>query len=133
MYTFIKRAFMYPSFLTFDMETREISHERRLPTNTPLQALVTLNDPVYHEAAQALGQSMFANIMAKDQSSAIRYGFKKVVSREPDANELKRLEIALYEISKDIKDSDLAPNLRVGAKWTAMASVLLNLDIALTR
>ena len=36
IYTFVKRAFMYPSFLTFDMETRELSHQRRMPTNTPL-------------------------------------------------------------------------------------------------
>lgn len=137
IYTFIKRAFMYPSFLTFDMETREISHERRLPTNTPLQALVTLNDPVYHEAAQALGKLMQAELVQQNdqqnEPKALAFGFKQVVSREPTQDELNSLQFALNSISEDIARSDLAPPIHSDSKWTAVASILLNLDSALTR
>ena len=56
IYTFVKRTSGYPSFLTFDASDRDTSLPRRIPTNTPLQALVTLNDPVYQEAAQSLAK-----------------------------------------------------------------------------
>jgi hypothetical protein len=52
IYTFVKRTSGYPSFLIFDASDRATSLPRRIPTNTPLQALVTLNDPVYEEAAE---------------------------------------------------------------------------------
>jgi xanthine/CO dehydrogenase XdhC/CoxF family maturation factor len=54
IYTYIKRTSGYPSFLTFDASDHDVSLARRIPTNTPLQALVTLNDPVYEEASEAL-------------------------------------------------------------------------------
>lgn len=127
VYTFIKRAFMYPSFLTFDMETREVAHQRRFPTNTPLQALVTLNDPVYHEAAQALGKKMqqFSSF-----ETAINYGFKQVLSRLPNAQELSSLKTAYIEIEHELNKQ---PASTVDDKWTAVGSILLNLDDALTR
>ncbi|WP_111979567.1 PSD1 and planctomycete cytochrome C domain-containing protein [Algibacillus agarilyticus] len=139
IYTFVKRAFMYPSFLTFDMETREFSHERRIATNTPLQALVTLNDPVYHEAAQALGKLM-QDKAASSIDSAIELGFKRVLSRQPNKNELASLNDALNEIQLQLK-TELADkteqtkqaNTLSSGSWTAMASILLNLDDALTR
>ena len=62
IYTFIKRTSGYPSFLTFDASDRDTSLPRRIPTNTPLQALVTLNDPVYQEAARALAQRVVKEI-----------------------------------------------------------------------
>ena len=58
IYTYIKRTSGYPSFLTFDASDHDTSLARRIPTNTPLQALVTLNDPVYQEASEALAQRM---------------------------------------------------------------------------
>ena len=58
LYTFLKRTSPYPAMLTFDAPTREFCTVRRISTNTPLQALVTLNDPVYVEAAQALARRM---------------------------------------------------------------------------
>ena len=54
IYTYIKRTSGYPSFLTFDASDHDTSLARRIPTNTPLQALVTLNDPVYYEASEGL-------------------------------------------------------------------------------
>jgi hypothetical protein len=133
IYTFVKRAFMYPSFLTFDMETREISHQRRLPTNTPLQALVTLNDPVYHEAAQALGKLMMAQAETDDNEQAIRSGFKRVISRLPRQQETESLLFALQKVSEQIQLDGIPANDAEASKWTAMASILLNLDDALTR
>jgi hypothetical protein len=56
VYTFLKRTSPYPSFISFDAGSREVCLSRRIVTNTPLQALVTLNDPVYVEAAQVLGK-----------------------------------------------------------------------------
>jgi hypothetical protein len=87
---FIKRTATYPSFVTFDAADRQLSTPRRIPTNTPLQALVTLNDPVYHQAAQAL-----AARMAKAPQSAghdaidsrLDYGARLVLSRDLTAAE----------------------------------------------
>src|SRR5690606_28966627 len=56
IYTFLKRTSPYPSFITFDAASREVCLSRRIVTNTPLQALVTLNDPVYLEAAYYLAE-----------------------------------------------------------------------------
>lgn len=133
VYTFVKRAFMYPSFLTFDMETREFSHERRIPTNTPLQALVTLNDPVYHEAAQHLGSLMQQQAKNQDTQNALVYGFKRVTSRAPNHQELSSLELALSEINHQIDSTGSIDKKAFDSKWTAIASILLNLDAALTR
>ena len=62
VYTFIKRTATYPSFVTFDAADRQLSVPRRIPTNTPLQALVTLNDPVYQQAAEALARRMVKEV-----------------------------------------------------------------------
>src|SRR5262249_9842315 len=58
IYTYEKRSAPYPSYVTFDGPDHVVSMVRRIPTNTPLQALVTLNDPVYEEAAEALAERM---------------------------------------------------------------------------
>ena len=58
LYTFWRRSSPYPSFISFDSPSRELCVSRRINTNTPLQALTTLNDTVYVEAARALGQLM---------------------------------------------------------------------------
>lgn len=119
IYTFIKRTATYPSFVTFDAADRQLSTPRRIPTNTPLQALVTLNDPVYHQAAQAL-----AARMAKAPpwtghdaiESRLDYGARLVLSRDLTAEEVVPLR-KLYQ----------------SAGPEAVASALLNLDAALTR
>ena len=67
IYTFVKRTSGYPSFLIFDGSDRATSLARRIPTNTPLQALVTLNDPVYDEAAQALAMRVTRDVGIKSQ------------------------------------------------------------------
>lgn len=80
LYTYWKRTAPYPSMVTFDSPSREFCQLRRLRTNTPLQALVTLNDPVYMEAAQKLADYM----QEKGQSpeAQIRAGFRQIMLRD---------------------------------------------------
>jgi mono/diheme cytochrome c family protein len=115
VYTYIKRTALYPSFLTFDAADRQLSAPRRLPTNTPLQALVTLNDPVYQEAAQALAARM-GREGGKTIPSQLDFGARAVLSRDLSATE-----------------RDVLNKLYQKAGMTAVASALLNLDAALTR
>jgi hypothetical protein len=135
IYTYIKRTSGYPSFLTFDASDHDTSLARRIPTNTPLQALVTLNDPVYYEASQALARRMMAE--RKTLNARIIYGARLVLSRDPTDRELTALR-ALFE--KAVAMPALQPaaakmnnDPRELTAFTSVASVLINLDAALTR
>jgi Protein of unknown function (DUF1553)/Protein of unknown function (DUF1549)/Planctomycete cytochrome C len=139
IYTYIKRTSGYPSFLTFDASDHDTSLARRIPTNTPLQALVTLNDPVYAEASEALAGRMIkasANLDAR-----LQYGAHLVLSRDLTENELATLR-RLFAKASDTRQR--ARVIRVSAQlkenpgkersaMSAVAGVLLNLDAALTR
>lgn len=114
LYTFVKRTAMYPSFMTFDAADRQLSVPRRLPTNTPLQALVTLNDPVYQEVAEALGARM--NRQPGSLDAKLDVGAHWVLSRALSAGE-----------------QGVLTKLYRAEGMTAVASALLNLDAALTR
>jgi hypothetical protein len=139
IYTYIKRTAGYPSFLTFDASDHDTSLARRIPTNTPLQALVTLNDPVYAEASEALTRRMIKASANLDER--IQYGARLVLSRDLTENELAtmrrlyaklsgaREEARLVRASAEIKDNSRKNQLAM----TAVAGVLLNLDAALTR
>jgi len=158
IYTFVKRTSGYPSFLTFDASDRDTSLPRRIPTNTPLQALVTLNDPVYQEAAEALAKRILRE--AKPQKTAdhhtdamrdarLIYATRLVLSRNPTPAELTTLRTffqktfshsdrpALKEVNLKMGGMTLATEDTDGdtelQKYTAVASLLLNLDAALTR
>jgi hypothetical protein len=156
VYTFVKRTSGYPSFLTFDASDRDTSLPRRIPTNTPLQALVTLNDPVYQEAARALGERVMretAHIRSGAATSddilqlRIRYEARLVLSRDPTPSELPVL-VSLYERALDPHARRVNANLVVSKNssgkaalisdhdlnaLSAVASVLFNLDAALNR
>ena len=126
---------------TFDAPNREVCTVRRDRTNTPLQALVTLNDPVYVEAAQSLSRKMFSSGEATvDQ---LKSGFELCLSRPPTQEELDRLvnlfdqvraryaedaelarKMATDPIGPAPKDSDLVDL----AALTVAGNVLLNLD-----
>ena len=129
IYTFIKRAYTYPSFLTFDMDARAISHSRRRPTNTPLQALVTLNDPVFVEAAEAFAGNMLKikNGERLNEGDTIQWAAQRVVSRPLNTDELNLATAALASFQQD------AGTENPMQAWTALASVLLNIDAALVR
>jgi hypothetical protein len=135
IYTYIKRTSGYPSFLTFDASDHDTSLARRIPTNTPLQALVTLNDPVYYEASESLAKRMIAEQRSVD--ARIKYGARLVLSRDPTDGEIAALR-ALFQ--KTVAAPALQPiaatvqgNSRELTAMTAVASVLINLDAALTR
>ena len=128
IYTYLRRTALYPSFVTFDAADHVVSLPRRIVTNTPLQALVTLNDPVYQEADQALARRMLA---LKDQSLAGRLNFatRCVLSRDLTAVEMTTLE-KFYNNARQPPDG--APPGEQAA-YAAVAGVLFNLDAALTR
>jgi hypothetical protein len=141
IYTYIKRTSGYPSFLTFDESEHDVSLARRIPTNTPLQALVTLNDPVYQEASEALALRMMKETDALD--GRLEYGARLVLSRNPTDGEMVTLR-GLYE--EALTASSAPRRVKVAASasaknspgkelaaLTAVASVLFNLDAALTR
>jgi hypothetical protein len=135
IYTYIKRTSGYPSFLTFDASDHDTSLARRIPTNTPLQALVTLNDPVYYEAAEALAQRMMAEQQSID--ARIKYGARLVLSRDPTDEEIVALR-ALFQKAASVSTLQSVAatghrNSRELTAMTAVASVLINLDASLTR
>jgi hypothetical protein len=147
LYTEWRRTSPYPSMATFDAPNREVCTLRRNRTNTPLQALVTMNDPVYVEAAQALARRMNEGDAATPKEKA-RRGFRRVLARTPSEKELQRL-LALHEealaVYKDDpkKAAEMATN-PIGpvpsgadvadlAAWTTVAGVLLNLDETLMK
>jgi len=141
LYTEWRRSNPYPSMLTFDAPNREVCTVRRNRTNTPLQALVTLNDPVYVEAAQALGRRMATS--GKTSAEKASAGFKACLVRDPSEAEVLRL-VELYEENhaEFARDRDKAQKLATmplgplptgtdvveAAAWTSVANVLLNLD-----
>ena len=139
IYTYIKRTSGYPSFLTFDASDHDVSLARRLPTNTPLQALVTLNDPVYQEASEALAKRLMKATNALE--GQLRYGARLVLSRDPTDGELAILRglfkaaLTAPAASKDGKSDGRTKGTsgKELAALTAVASVLFNLDAALTR
>lgn len=130
LYTFWKRTSAYPSFLTFDAPTRDVCSLRRQPTNTPLQALVLMNDPVYDEAARALAVRMRRDAGEKSDVTAwISRGWQLVTGRTPDADDLAALR-HLYDDALRLAIDRPAPAMEALA---AVASALLNLDAALTK
>ena len=150
LYTFIRRSAAYPSFMTFDATSREFCTVRRVRTNTPLQALTTLNDEAFFEAARALAARLLREAPGSAQASkpaATRatYAFRLVAARAPSGEELDRI-VASYErhVERFRKEPDAAPRVIKGyavagvepaeqAAWTLVANALLNLDEALTK
>ncbi|MFM7316253.1 MAG: DUF1553 domain-containing protein [bacterium] len=147
LYTFWRRTVPNPSMATFDAPSREVCSIRRIGSNTPLQAYVTLNDPVFVEAAQALGRRIIAEGGASIDER-LKYGYKLATAREiqPErlavlrqlyADELKRYE-ADASAAKLLAESQLgALPAKVtpaeAAAMTVIGNVLLNLDSVLTK
>jgi hypothetical protein len=144
LYTFIRRTSPYPSWSTFDAPTREFCTVRRVRTNTPLQALTTLNDPAFFEAAQALARRMVQDI-GPDPASRATYGFRRCLTRRPTAPELDRIlgyyRQELQRFQNDPKAASEVTGAQAGtnsnlpklAAWTMVSNVLLNLDETITK
>lgn len=122
--------------IAFDAPNRLICNTRRVSTNTPLQALVTMNDPVYLECASALANRMLeqSGDSVKDK---IRFGWRQVLGQSPSPQDLtdlvKLYESALttYEANPDLtKSLDAEPEV---AALTLVANTLLNMDSFLTK
>ncbi|MEX2262579.1 MAG: DUF1553 domain-containing protein [Bryobacteraceae bacterium] len=147
MYTFWKRTSPPPSLATFDAPDREKCTARRARTNTPLQALVLLNDPTYVEAARALAQRMILET-GRNPGSRIRHGFRLATARKPESREVQVLrdlaerQEAVYARNPEaanellgVGESKFDPKLEPAelAAWTTVASAILNLDETITK
>ncbi len=105
IYTFWRRTVPYPSLLAFDAMSREMCTSRRIRTNTPLQALVTLNDPVYVEAATALAERM-GDEGGSSVEGRIRHGYRRALLSDPSAETMDSLR-DLYERALDEYRNDM--------------------------
>lgn len=147
MYTFWKRALPFPSMLTFDAPTAEFSCTRRTRSNTPLQALTTLNEKTFVEAAQAMGLRVYKEGGSDDRSRAI-YAFRLCAGRVPSEAELKsvlsfwdeqhryfedRTAAALTVALSDPKQIPADANLHKVAAWAMVSRAILNLDESITK
>ena len=144
-YTFWKRAMPPPQMTIFDAPTRESCTSRRERTNTPVQALLMMNESQYFESARHLAQQVLAT---PDQSEAERLGiaFESITSQLPDAEEQADLRVGLEgfrSIYRDEVDAARAmtPDLTLAsdaqrielAAFTMVVNSLFNLDAAKTR
>jgi hypothetical protein len=147
LYTFWRRTMPPPSMTTFDAPSRESCTLRRIPTNTPLQAFVTMNDPVFVECAQALARRMMRE-GGEDVAARVRFGLRLCLGRSPSDEQVTTLvhlyekEMANYQANKEAAEK--LATLPLGplpekceapdtAAYTVVANVLLNLDAFLTK
>ncbi|HMV85549.1 MAG TPA: DUF1549 and DUF1553 domain-containing protein [Blastocatellia bacterium] len=147
MYTFWKRSVPYPSLSVFDAPNADMACTRRIRSNSPLQALTTLNDAAFLEAAQALAMRLWKE-GGNDDAAKVRYGFRLCTGRLPDEFEQTRLlqllqkeqgrfagntAAAVYVSSPDLNNLPANMDLHELASWTLVARVLLNLDETITK
>jgi hypothetical protein len=147
MYTFWKRSVPFPALNTFDAPDREKCTARRIVTNTPLQALVLMNDPTYIEAARAFAERDLAEA-GPTETDRIRHAFRLAMDRDPSQREftildsLYRRQLAHYEAdqkaaAKVITVGESKPNAKIPppelAAWTLVTSTILNMDETITR
>ena len=135
VYTFWKRTSPYPSFVTFDAPSRQFCTLERVPTNTPLQALVTLNDPVYFECAQALARRMAA--LEGGARAQVALGFEETSGMVPAEGEVAALEALYQDIHEAFvsggEDHTLLAETPEEAALIVVANTILNLDKVLTK
>ena len=137
IYTYLKRTSPYPSLMAFDAGSREVCLVRRSPTNTPLQSLVTMNDPVYLEAAMQFAKTH----RNKEAKVAISDMYQKATLRVPEEDKLKSL-LTLYEEAKKTFKEDpqqlddffgLQQIIDINtASLALIANAIMNLDEFLT-
>ena len=147
VYTHWQRSFLHPSLLAFDAPSREECTAERPRSNTPLQALVLLNDPTYVEAARSLGERIMKE-GGDDAVARIRWAFLEALSRPPSDRDLKivaDLQVAQFKryladgaAGKQLLSVGLRPaptDLPVAelAAWTTVARTILNLHETITR
>jgi hypothetical protein len=162
IYTFFRRSAAYPGLLVFDAPDAITTCTRRVRSDTPLQALTTLNDETFVELAEGLAARVIKEAPA-DNKERIRYAYTLVLGRAPRADEEQRLQVFLARQMDEYKTNPsraielidkggkfapdgmplnpppaklaamLPPDMQLEAAWTGVARVLLNLDDFLTR
>ena len=150
LYTFRYRSVPYPMLETFDAPNGDMSCVRRVRSNTPLQALTTLNEPVFLEAARALAAHTLVDGGRTDDQRLV-YAFRRCVARDPNKMEKDELLGFLQKETRRYQDGELNPWDLLGgndalapllpknvtpaqvAGWTAVSRVLLNLDETITK
>lgn len=136
MYTFFKRTAPYPDLMTFDCPDANVANVRRTVSNTPLQALTTLNAKLFSEAARALAQRVLKEA-GTDDTARMELAFRICLSRLPKQNETGALlgllhdARAYYTAHED--DAKKAASDVESAAWTTTARILLNTDEFITR
>ncbi|MEX0715029.1 MAG: PSD1 and planctomycete cytochrome C domain-containing protein [Planctomycetaceae bacterium] len=145
MYTFFKRTAPHPALMTFDCPDANTTKVERDRSNTPLQALTTLNNEVFLEAAQSLARRVLNAEGATSDADRLTLAFRLCTSRPPDDYELQRLTDLLEihrahyrehpddakKLAREQKSQDFGTEEM--AAWTATARILLNLDEVITR
>lgn len=140
LYTYWKRTTPYPSMIAFDSPSREFCVSRRIRTNTPLQALVTLNDTVYLEAAFALAKWM-AHEANGNVDVAITRGYERALLVKPDQETLNILKSLYNEAvvpkAQMVSSETEAPandySLEIIKPLSVVANAIMNLDAFLTK
>ncbi|MBL8219042.1 MAG: DUF1553 domain-containing protein, partial [Bryobacterales bacterium] len=139
IYTFRYRSVPYPMLQNFDAPNGDFACVRRTRSNTPLQALTTLNEPLFLETARALAKKTMAEGGATDRERIV-YAFRRCMARPPSDAERGELQSLLERQTQrfvqgklnaaDMTGGEANPQL---AGWTALARVLLNLDETITK
>jgi len=147
LYTFWCRTFVHPSMVAFDASTREECVVERVTSNTPLQALVLLNDPTYVEAARVFAAKIMTD-GGRNFDDRLTWTFARALERKPSTEEQRKLsELYQKQLDRYATDKDSAEKLvSVGewpvnkdlnvvelAAWTSVARVLLNLNETIAR
>ncbi|MCA9445179.1 MAG: DUF1553 domain-containing protein, partial [Candidatus Omnitrophica bacterium] len=146
VYTFLRRTAPYPSLLMFDAPYRDVCTIQRSRTNTPLQALTTLNDPTFIEASGGLARRIL-NEGGESFEDRIRYGFRLCVARDPSEKEIEiQRSLCQKALEKYRENPELAKEVwetsrlelngidpMQFAAWTLVSNVLLNLDETITK
>jgi mono/diheme cytochrome c family protein len=147
LYTFWRRTMPHPAMTTFDAPSREFCVVKRTRSNTPLQALLLLNDPAYVECAQALARRVMREAESTPEARA-SHAFRLCLARQPKPDEVHRLtQLYQQQLSRYKEDLSAAEkmatselgvppdgmNLQELAAWTVVANVILNLDEMITK
>jgi hypothetical protein len=147
VYTFWQRMYPYPSMVLFDAPSRERSCIRRNLSNTPLQALVLLNDPVVFEAARAFGGRILLESESSTDPARVEYAFEAALARPPNAAESELFQaFVLKQRQRFAGNPDSADSVIDGrspdhaslpavelATWTMVGSTILALDETITK
>jgi len=145
MYIFFQRTVPYPMLIAFDTPDSNVTCLERSRSNTPIQALTLLNDPVFFECAQALGARVLRDLPVSSTEDRVRHAFRLTVARTPGSGEIARV-VTLFDELRALCEADpgaawsIIGEQRVDgvavedlAAWVTIGRVLMNLDEFVSR